>query len=126
MTVSAAPSYLTGFVATGDLSSYQYYIAQLASTAGTISISTSATSNTIGVLVNDPTAGQAAQVQVGGIAKVLAETSVGIGDAVTSSSTGRAKATTTGGDKIIGTALDASGSAGDLIRVLLGVSWMGD
>jgi hypothetical protein len=127
MTVSANPSYLVGFTATGDLSAGQYKIVQLsADTAGAVKLSTSATSNTIGVLVNDPTSGEAAQVQVAGIAKVLGEASVAIGDAVTSSSTGRAKTTTTGGDKIIGTALDAVGSAGDLIRVLLNLSWMGD
>lgn len=105
--------------ATGDLSSYQYYVVQLASTAGAVKLSTSATSNTIGVLMNEPTGGQPAEVAVLGVVKVAAETSVSIGNAVCSSSTGRAKATTTGGDRMLGYAIDASSSAGDIIRVLL-------
>ena len=54
-----------------------------------------------------------------GICKVLAETSVTYGSEVTVSSTGRAKTTTTDGNRIIGIALEASASAGDLIRILL-------
>lgn len=105
--------------ATGDLSSYQYYVVQLASTAGECKLATSATSKTVGVLMNEPTGGQTAEVAIFGIVKVAGEASVTVGGAVCSSSTGRAKLTTTGGDRMLGYAMDAVSSAGDIIRILL-------
>src|SRR5512146_814496 len=109
----------SSFVAASDISASQYKVAQIASTAGEVKIGTSATSLIIGVLVNDPTEGQPALVQVGGVAKVLAETSVTAGSKLTCSSTGRVKTTTTGGYHMVGTALEASSKAGDLIRIIV-------
>ena len=112
---------IPGLVAQGDLSSSQYKIVIACSTAGQVKVgSTAATDPILGVLQNDPSAtGQPAEVAFSGICKVLAETSVAYGDEVTVSSTGRAKSTTTDGNRIIGIALEASASAGDAIRILL-------
>lgn len=117
---------IPGFVAVASLASNQYYIVQLASTAGQVKLATSGTSKIVGVVQNDPIAGGVANIAYAGVFKVAAETSVSIGDFVTSSSTGRAKTTTTGGNTIIGKALDASGTAGDIIRVAGALSCMGD
>jgi hypothetical protein len=117
--------FLTGFIANSTgLASSQYKVVQLESTAGLVKVGTSATSTLIGVLQNDPAAGEEALVQVSGIARCLAEASVTIGSFVTCSSTGRAKTTTTSDHRVFGMAIDASGSAGDLIRVLLPVHFM--
>ena len=87
---------IPGIVATGDLSSNQYYIVKAGSTAGTVKVgATAATDPVLGVLQNDPTSGQAAEVACVGVCKVIAETSVSYGDQLTVSSTGRAKTSTT-------------------------------
>jgi hypothetical protein len=117
---------IPGLTAVSSLASYQYYLVQLASTAGQVKLATSGTSKIVGVLANDPAAGGEALVQFGGVMKVAAEASVNAGAWVTSSSTGRAKTTTTGGNIILGQAIDASVSAGDIIRVAGIVSVMGD
>ena len=111
-----------GLVATGDLSSSQYKIVKFGSTAGTVKIAdTAATDAILGVLQNDPADGEAAEVACQGVAKCLAEASVTVGSSVTVSSTGRAKSTDTDGNRIIGIALKASVSAGDVIPVLIGI-----
>lgn len=112
----------SSFTAASDIHASQYKIVQLASTAGQVKLGTSGTSKIIGVLVNDPVSGEPAVVQYGGIAKVLAETSVTAGSCVACSSTGRAKNTTTANDAVLGKALEASSKAGDLIRVIVSLN----
>lgn len=120
MTTQGPYESIPGLLATGDLSSQQYKIVKLSTaTAGSVKVSAAATDDSIGVLQNDPVNGQPAVVATGGVTKVLAEASVTIGAWVASSTTGRAKVTTTANDNVVGMALDASSSAGDLIRVLL-------
>ena len=72
-------------------------------------------------MLNDPAAGEEALYQFAGIAKVLAEASVSRNDKVACSTTGRAKTTTSANDRVLGFAIDASASAGDLIRVQLSI-----
>ena len=116
-----------GVVATGDLSSYQYYVVKHATTAGACKVATTAATDTImGVLQNDPTDGQAAEVACDGIVYALAEASVTAGSALTCSSTGRVKTTTTDLDQIVGFALTASSSAGDKIVVHLSRGTLAD
>ncbi len=113
-------STIPGLLASGDLSSGQYKIVKAASTAGRVVVGAAGSDAIMGVLQNDPTDGQAAEVAFLGVAKVLAEASVAFGNFVTCSSTGRAKATTTANDDVIGRALNtAPSSAGDIIPVLL-------
>jgi hypothetical protein len=111
-----------GLTAYASLADKQYYIVQLSSTAGKVKLATSATSVIIGVVMNDPAAGEPAEVAYNGIVKVAAEASVSIGEYVTSSSTGRAK-TSSGEDVVLGRALEASSTAGNYIRVAIGGSW---
>jgi hypothetical protein len=126
MTVSNPLFTIPGLKASVTQASNQFKIMRLSTTAGEVKVGTSATSNICGVLLNDPGAGEAAEVQYLGIAKVLTEASVTVGGIVVCSSTGRAKLSTTGGDRVLGIAMDAANAAGDLIRVLLSVSVNGD
>lgn len=111
---------IPGLVATATLAAKQYYVVQLSSTAGECKVATSGTSQVIGVVQNDPAAGEAAEVAFVGIAKVAVEASTTKGSYLTSSSTGRAKTTTTDGNVCIGVALEAYSTAGGIISVLLG------
>lgn len=113
---------IPGLVATSTLASYQYYIVQASSTAGEVKLGTSATSVILGVLQNDPGAAEPAEIAFSGIAKAAAEASVTFGSYLTCSSTGRVKSTSSGGNFIIGKALEASAAAGDIIRVMLSMN----
>jgi hypothetical protein len=110
---------LAGLLAGADLSSSQYKIVKFASTAGEVIVGALATDNLIGVLMNDPADGEAADIAVLGIAKVQCEASQNAGAWVTSSTTGRAKVTSTGNDDVIGKLLEASSDAGDIAAILL-------
>lgn len=112
----------SGLVASATLASKQYYLVKAASTAGEVIVAAAGTDAILGVVQNDPGAGEAAAIGVGGIVKVAGEASVSVGDWVTSSTTGRAKTTTTDGNVVIGHALDATSSAGDIIRVAWALS----
>ena len=108
---------IPGLIANGtSLAAKQYYIVQHASTAGQCKLATSATSKILGVLQNDPAAGEACEVAaVGGIFKVMCEASVSLGDRLTASSTGRAKTSSTSGNVLIGQALEAYSTAAGII-----------
>lgn len=111
---------IPGLRAAGDLSAKQFYIVKAASTAGQVKVASAATDALLGVLQDGNTDGLAVDVAFSGVAKVLAEASVSYGNYVTASSTGRAKATTTAGNSVIGLALnEATSAAGDIIPVLL-------
>jgi len=99
-----------------DLSSLQHYIVKLGSTEDTIEKSTAASDAILGVLQNKPTSGQMASVAVGGITKVIAGGSVSAGNLVTADSNGKAIATTSGGDHVLGMALQAA-STGDIFAI---------
>jgi hypothetical protein len=120
MAISRGPTqFIPGFVATGDLSSSQYKLVKISSTAGAVKVGAAATNDCIGVLYNDPASGEAAEIAVGPVVAVLAEASVSAGTAVVCSTTGRVK----GGAKsanntVVGYALEASSSAGDLISII--------
>jgi hypothetical protein len=120
MAYGSAYSTIPGLVASGDLSSAQFKLVKVASTAGKVVVGASNTDKVIGVLQNDPTDGQAAEVAFLGMARALAEASVAYGDRVTCSTTGRVKSTTNAGDVVVGHALNTTTtSAGDLIPLLL-------
>lgn len=95
----------------------QFVIVKPSTTAGECKIAAAATDSIIGVVQNNPGAGEAAEIAVSGVCKVLAEASVAAGDHVTSSTTGRAKTTTTSNNHVLGVAQEASSAAGDVIKV---------
>lgn len=123
MAAGSAAEYFTYSVLAGaSQTANQYKFVKPASTAGEIIVGTSATSACLGVLMNDPADGEVAEVAVIGTVRVLAEASVSAGDLVACSTTGRAKTSTTSNNKIMGKALEASSSAGDLITIALAPS----
>ena len=111
---------IPGVVADATMAAKQYYVVKAASTAGEVKVAgTAATDGILGIVQNDPIADQEAEVAAVGICKAAAEASVSYGDYLTTSTTGRVKATTTDGDSLVGIALEASSSAGDIIRIAL-------
>ncbi len=72
-----------------------------------------------GVVQNAPGAGQAAQIMVDGVSKMVAGGAVGAGALVCVDNQGRAVAGATG-NAYVGRALAAAAAAGEIIPVLLG------
>ena len=111
---------IPGLLAGESLAAKQYYVVKAASTAGeVVSGDTAATDPILGIVQNDPADGEPADVAFLGICKAAAETGVTYGSSLTISATSRVTKTTTDGDRIVGIALEASSTAGDIIRVLL-------
>lgn len=109
----------------GDLQTKQFYIVKLdTATQGGVLLAAAASDQIIGVLQNKPGTGSisgvnhAAVVRILGISKVIAGGTVAVGDWLTSDANGKAVATTTAGDYVIGRSLNA-GSSGDIISVLM-------
>lgn len=110
---------VSGFLAGASLASSQYKIVKFASTAGEVVVASAATDNLLGVVMNDPADGEPAHVAAIGVAKVQCEASQTAGAWVTSSTTGRAKVTSSANDDVLGKLLEASTSAGDICAILL-------
>ena len=119
MAVGGRYDSLVGVKASATLASKQYYVVKASSTAGEVKAAAAATDKLLGIVQNDPAAGEVADVAINGFVKAAGEASISYGDALTASSTGRVKSTTTNGHHVIGTALEATSSAGDIIRVLM-------
>ena len=82
--------------------------------SGNVVASSAATDKHIGIIVNNPTDGDTADVvliNAQGTAKVQVGGAVNIGDYLTADSSGHAVATTTSGDILIGMALTAATSS---------------
>ena len=108
------------FLPSEDLRAKQYYIMQMDS-SGDCEIGEGATDLLIGVLQNTPESGQAANVRFAGTSKVLAAGAISIGDWVTTDSAGKAVATTTDKNVVIGKALEAGTNAGDIIEIEMSI-----
>jgi len=76
------------FRADVDMDNYQYHFVVAASTAGYVKPASASRAQVLGVLQNDPSAGDAATVRVFGVSKVVAEAASAItyGQVLTSSS----------------------------------------
>lgn len=100
-----------------DLSAKQFYIVQQDAN-GDIEVAEGATDLLVGVLQNAPASGEMATYRFIGTTKVIAGGTIAVGDWVTTDSAGKAVATTTDGDVVIGKALDAA-VASDIFEVQL-------
>jgi hypothetical protein len=108
-----------GFIAEADLSAKQYFILKLGATANGVALAAGATESILGILQNKPTANQIANVRLcnsQGTSKVKAGGTINAGDWVTSDANGKAVATTTAGNIVIGRALEAAVD-GDIIEI---------
>lgn len=91
-------------------------------TDGTVILAAAGTDKILGVLRNKPAVGASALVQFGGTARVIAGGTISVGAWVTSDSAGKAVATTTANDVVLGMYIGtAAAAAGDIIEVRLGV-----
>ena len=107
------------FLSTNDLSTKQYYIVKVDTSADvSVVLAAAGTDPIVGVLQNKPKAGIAAVVRWGGSTKVIAGGTITRGDRVTSDSNGKAITTTTNKDVQLGIALQSAVS-GDIFEVAL-------
>ena len=118
---------IPGMLAGANLSASQYKAVMFASTAGeVIAADGPANSKVCGLLQNDPADGEAADVAYSGIAKGITEsTAVTFGSAVVSNTTGELQIVAADENKAIGHALETSSAVGDVINVLVSLSWYG-
>jgi hypothetical protein len=119
MATSHPTFFIPGLVASGDLSSSQYRLVKYASTAGAVILAAGNTDKAIGVLYNEPTDGQAAEIAIGPIVKAQGQASLSVNDYVAPDTTGRAEATTTTSDQVFGIVQEASTTAGDIVRIMV-------
>jgi len=108
-----------GFIAEADLSAKQYFIVKIGAAANGVALAAGATQNILGILQNKPTQDQIANVRLcnaPGTSKVKAGGSITAGNWVTSDANGKAVATTTAGDVVIGRALEDAVD-GDVIEI---------
>lgn len=107
-------SFVTG--ATTLIAKQYYFVKQ--HTDGTLILAAAATDKIVGVLQNKPAVGAAALVRFGGTTKVVAGGTISVGAWVTSDSNGKAVATTTDKDFVIGKYLGtAAAASGDIIEI---------
>jgi len=105
---------ITGLVASGDLSAVQWQPVKAASTAGAVVACSAATDAVLGILVNDPTDGQPAEIVCLGNTKAKFAASVTYGAKLNPNSTGYLEVSDAANEQIVGIALEASSSAGEI------------
>lgn len=109
--------------AAADLSAKQYHFVKLAS-ATTVNVCTGITDVPIGILQNAPTSGQAAEIAIFGISKVVADGTLAAGNIIGTSADSQADAITRGSDAtvtVMGIAIEAA-SAGETVTMFLNPS----
>lgn len=118
---------IPGLIAGEDLRLKQYYCVKLSSTAGEVLLATAAKDQTnIGLLQNDPSTGEVADVAFLGVAKGITEdTAVTFGSALEANTSGELHDASNDEAKIIGHALETSITTGNIISVLVNPSWFG-
>lgn len=106
--------------AAADLSAKQYHFVKLAS-ATTVNVCSAITDVPLGVLLNDPTSGQAAEICIFGVTKVVADGTLAAGNRIGTSADGQADAIVAGTDTtvtLMGQAIQAA-SAGETCTMFL-------
>ena len=109
--------------AASALSSNQFELVKLAS-ATTVSVCAAITDVPIGVLVNTPTSGQAAEIVIFGVSKIKADGTIAAGNLLGTSADGQADAIAAGTDTTVYTIGQAIGtaSAGELFTALINIA----
>jgi len=109
--------------AAADLSSKQFHFVKLAS-ATTVNVCNNIADVPIGILQNAPTSGQAAEITIFGISKVVADGNLAAGNIIGTSADSQADAITRGSDStvtVMGVAIEA-GAAGETVTMFLNPS----
>ena len=124
MALTSIKSTVGSLKANASLTTAQYTIVKLHTVSGEV-VAAGAGDLGIGVLLNKPAAGAAAEIALinsGGICTLKVDgsgTAIAVGDTLKSDASGRGVKGVADRDKIIGIALEASSAANDLIDVLL-------
>lgn len=106
-------------LAGADLTAKQFFLVKLSTSADdTVLLAAANTDVVYGVLTNKPNTGQAAEVQIVGVAKVVAGAAFTRGDALMSDANGNA-ITKTSTNPIFGYALESAGGSGEIHSVRL-------
>jgi len=118
---------IPGMLAGANLSSSQYKVVKFASTAGEVVLADTVLDQmNCGLLQNDPADGERADVAYSGIAFGICEsTAIVFGNPVSTNTTGELQIVDGDEAKCIGHALKTSSAAGDIIPVLVALSWYG-
>jgi hypothetical protein len=109
-----------------NLSSYQYrFVTQLGADNDTVVLMNAGTDIPMGILQNAPVAGEAAEVMVLGVSKLVANDAIAVGtwvkaEYLSATDNGKADAADTDKDNVCGLVVFASGAEDDLCSVLLG------
>lgn len=114
---------LPGMSAGADLSAQQFRAVKITA-ANTVGAIAADTDSPIGVLQNNPTAGQTAEVMTMGVTRMAASAAIAVAASVGIAADGRAVTRALGTDTtkhVIGTALEAAGAAGDIIAVYINI-----
>ena len=117
-------------IAGADLSSHQYKLVKVDSTTRQVVLCSATTDRPLGVLVNAPESGQAAEVAISGIVKVQTDGSVAIQNLVGTDADGLAQgkgpATADGGGAVtftwgyvLGVALETDTGANTYVEILI-------
>lgn len=109
--------------AAADLSGKQYHFVKLASES-TVNVCAAVTDVPIGVLQNNPTAGESAVVTVFGLSKVSADATLAAGDVIGTSADGQAQPLTVGTETTVYTCGQAitAGAADTLQTAFINIS----
>jgi hypothetical protein len=122
MAYEAAQIKLGQLTASADLSAKQFHFVKL-SAATTVDVCSGVTDKPIGILQNSPTSGQAAEICIFGITKVVSDGTTAAGNLIGTSSDGQAAVyTTTDTTKYIcGQAIEA-GAASEVVTMFLNIT----
>lgn len=123
MAYEAAQIKVGNWTASADLSTKQYHFVKMSGN-NTVTVCAAITDIPIGVLQNTPSSGQAAEVCVFGVTKVVADGTLAAGNRIGTSLDGQADAITAGSDTtvtIVGQALNAA-AAGETVEMFFNPS----
>ena len=115
-------SFDESFKAGADLSALQYTFVSLSTLgADTVDLATSASTSPfiLGVLQNDPSSSQAANVRLHGISRLSVSAAIAVGAFVTTTTAGLGLGATTANQLCLGVALSASTASGQNIELLM-------
>jgi hypothetical protein len=108
---------LTGLVAAADLSALQYTFVKLDAN-GLVAAASAQGEDCIGVLQNDPVAGEECEIVCVGVTKVSADSAIDEMDAITTAADGQADQAASA-DFVLGKALTAATAADDIITIVV-------
>ena len=111
-----------GLTAAASLTAKQYHAVMLATTARQVKAASAATVAIVGILQNDPAAGEPASVVGAGMTKAYSGAAIAAGDLVTANTTAQLVATTTANNKVIGRAITAASGTAVLFEVFVAPS----